>query len=395
MFKRTSTVLLVVAALLISCSKNPTGPAKAAPVITQQPYSTLAVLGNTCSFSVAATGNPTPTYQWQWSSDSMTWTDLSGSTATDSIFTIQSVAFSDSGFYRVVVSNSLGIINSNAVKLLVGVLPIIIIQPLSDTVIAGDSATFHVVAAGYPAPTYQWQQDGYNVTTSNVTATSADLIIYPVTPGDAGNYSVMVTNTPGYVNSNTVTLTVLVAPSITTEPAPQSVVDSGSVTFSVAAGGNFTPTYQWQRMANGGTTWADIAGETNSSLTFTAHYADSGALFRAIATNSAGSAISDGAALTVTITAPNMLSPINGATDVSTTPTLTWSVFPGAASYWVMVDTSLTFNTAQSFTPTTATVNISTPLINGVTYYWKLVAFDGVGNPTSVWTPVWSFTTTQ
>jgi hypothetical protein len=146
-------------------------------------------------------------------------------------------------------------------------------------------------------------------------------------------------------------------------------------------------------MDNGGTTWSPVAGGTGSAMTFTAHYADSGALFRVIMTNSAGIDTSTTAALTVTITAPNLLSPINGATGVSVTPTLKWSAYPGATSYWVQVDTLSDFSTATSLYPTTDTVNISSSLNNGLTYYWMVLAIINGGASLSAWTPAWSFTT--
>jgi hypothetical protein len=204
MFKRISTLLLVIGIIVISCSKNnPTGPAKTAPVIKTQPsYQTSASVGNPCSFSVAATGNPMPTYQWQHSIDGgTTWQDIS--LATDSIYTIQFVALGDSGVYRAVVSNSQGAVNSNSASLWIA--PLITTQPLSETVDSGGSVTFHAVAAGYPAPIYEWQKDGYDISYGM----GADLTIDNVTADSAvGSFWVIVTNLAGSVCSDTVTLTV-------------------------------------------------------------------------------------------------------------------------------------------------------------------------------------------
>lgn len=83
------------------------------------------------------------------------------------------------------------------------------------------------------------------------------------------------------------------APSITTQPASQSVAEGQSVTFSVNATGTQPLAYQWQR----GTT--NIAGATSSSHTFTAQAADNGASFRVLVSNAFGSVTSNAATLTV------------------------------------------------------------------------------------------------
>ncbi len=85
-----------------------------------------------------------------------------------------------------------------------------------------------------------------------------------------------------------------VAPSITTHPASQTVTAGQTATFSVAATGTAPLTYQWQK--NG----ANISGATGSSYTTPATTtADSGSTYRVIVSNSAGSATSNSASLTV------------------------------------------------------------------------------------------------
>jgi hypothetical protein len=84
------------------------------------------------------------------------------------------------------------------------------------------------------------------------------------------------------------------APTISTQPADQSVVVGQSATFSVSASGTAPLTYQWER---GGTA---IAGATSSSYTTAATTsADDGALFQVIISNAAGSITSSQAKLTV------------------------------------------------------------------------------------------------
>ena len=90
-----------------------------------------------------------------------------------------------------------------------------------------------------------------------------------------------------------------VPPTITQQPANLTVTAGQPASFTVAATGDATITYQWQR---GGVA---IAGATATTYTLaTTVLADSGATFRAIATNGAGSATSNNATLTVTAAAP-------------------------------------------------------------------------------------------
>ena len=88
-----------------------------------------------------------------------------------------------------------------------------------------------------------------------------------------------------------------VAPTITQQPGNTSVQVGATATFSVVASGTPPLSYQWQR--NG----VAVEGATGASYALAAAaLSDTGATFRAVVTNSAGSATSDSATLTVTAT---------------------------------------------------------------------------------------------
>jgi hypothetical protein len=84
------------------------------------------------------------------------------------------------------------------------------------------------------------------------------------------------------------------APSITSQPASQTVTAGATATFSVTASGTAPFTYQWRK--NG----TAISGATAASYTTPATTtADSGATFSVVVSNSVGSATSANATLTV------------------------------------------------------------------------------------------------
>src|SRR5208283_2565835 len=96
-------------------------------------------------------------------------------------------------------------------------------------------------------------------------------------------------------------------------------------------------------------------------------------------------------ALTTTVypavPAPVLVSPQNGATGVSQTPTLSWSPSAGAASYDVYLGTSAPPPLAGN---TVATSYAPGALGTGTLYYWRVVAKNGSGASSSA---AWAFTT--
>src|SRR6266700_2327574 len=114
----------------------------------------------------------------------------------------------------------------------VAVAPTVTTPPASQTVTAGQTATFAVVAAGTAPLSYQWQKNGVNI----AGATTASYTTPATTSSDNGaQFTAAVSNTAGSVGSNAATLTVNaapVAPSITTQPTSQTVTAGQATSFS-------------------------------------------------------------------------------------------------------------------------------------------------------------------
>lgn len=84
---------------------------------------------------------------------------------------------------------------------------VITLQPHNQTVEAGSTITFAVVASGAAPLSYQWKKNGMNIPE----ATRSTWTLSSVTASDAGEYRVIVSNTGGSVTSQPATLTVNVA----------------------------------------------------------------------------------------------------------------------------------------------------------------------------------------
>lgn len=270
---------------------NTPGAALTTPSITKEPANQSVTAGQTATFSVAANGSAPLAYQWQKNG-----TPLPG--AASSTYTSAPTTSSDNGAqFAVVVSNSAGSATSNAATLTVtaaAVAPTVTTEPASQSVTVGQPASFSVVATGTAPLSYQWKKNGAVMPG----ATSSSYITAATTTADNGaQFSVMVSNSAGTATSSAATLTVTaaaVAPTITTEPASQSVSAGQTASFSVTATGTAPLSYQWKK--NGGA----ISGATSSSYTTPATTtSDSGTQFTVAVTNSAGSVTSNAATLTV------------------------------------------------------------------------------------------------
>ena len=110
---------------------------------------------------------------------------------------------------------------------------------------------------------------------------------------DAGSYALVVSNVAGLVTSAVAVLTVTGPPAILTQPVSQSVVAGANAGFSVTASGTAPLSYQWR--FNG----TNLSGATSTSLTLAGVQPANAGSYTVAVTNSAGSATSAAAVLTV------------------------------------------------------------------------------------------------
>src|SRR5437667_3697901 len=163
-------------------------------------------------------------------------------------------------------------------------------------------------------------------------------------------------------------------PSITTQPVNQTVTAGQTARFAVVAAGTAPLGYQWQK--NG----ASIAGATAASYTTPATTtADSGATFRVVVSNSAGTVTSSAATLTVNAdtTAPTVPAGLSATAASSSQINLAWTASTdldsGVTGYKVSrVGTQIGTNTTTSFSDSGLTASM--------TYSYTVAAFDAAGN---------------
>ncbi len=332
------------------------------PAITTHPVSQTVVVGQAATYNVAATGTAPLGYQWQKNG-----VNISGATGVSYTTPATAIADSGTS-YRCVVSNSAGSVTSNAATLTVtnsaavsvvlnggfetGTSPWVFYTNGAGTFAndaAGDgsakSGHIKITTAGtnvqlqqsglaleantlyrlsfraysntghdlsvslqrHTSPytnyglsgrvfnlTSAWQLFTVEFTTTGFTGTASDgRLMYWLAPYDAGG--------DHYYFDDVVLekVVAVVPPVVTTQPANQTVAEGQTVVFTVAATGTAPLGYQWQK--NG----VNISGATGAAYTTPqTAIADSGATYRCIVSNTAGSVTSSAATLTVNAIPP-------------------------------------------------------------------------------------------
>jgi glycine rich protein/fibronectin type III domain protein/Ig-like domain-containing protein/immunoglobulin I-set domain protein len=212
------------------------------------------------------------------------------------------------------------------------------------TATAPDAPTGATATAGIGQADVSWTDSAYDwgfaITGYTVTATdstnalnggqtctgaSTSCTVAALTPGDSYTFAVVANSTPNSASSgpsNAVNPTSV--PVVTTSPTTQTAADGSTVTFTAAATGYPAPDVQWQLSTDGGDSFADIGGATSTSYTTpTLAPSDNGSQYRAVFTNSADTATTEIATLTVEYAPIITTSPTTQTVAAGSTVTLT------------------------------------------------------------------------
>ncbi len=311
--------------------------------------------GAAANFSTTASGTGPFSYQWR-----LDGSDISGATASSVSISTGSLA-TGSHTVAVVVSGACGTVTKSATLTVNENTSAT--TPGNQTVCQGGSASFSTTASGTGPFSYQWKLDG-----SDIAGATGSSVSIPTSSLSGGNHTVdvVVSGACGSVTKSA-TLTVNTTPVVTLNPADQNVT-SGNATFTAAASGTPAPTVQWQESTDNGATFTDIPGATSTTLTVPADSAHNGRKYRAVFTNSCGTATTTAATLTTCI-APavtsNPVSVADACVGSLVTFTASASGVPAPTVQWqVSTDGGASFTNISGATSNTLTVTASVSVRN-------------------------------
>jgi hypothetical protein len=272
----TTTYTVAVTDEVTGCSGSGSGTVTVAPApIVSVNSKNICPEG---SATLTATHNAvTPTFLWSPGGETTASITVSPATTTTYTVTVTDGACS---------AQASGTVTVQSVTTATG--------PTNQTVNQGESVTFTTTADGTGPFTYTWRKDDTLIQGPDGTPS---YMIASATIVDAGTYQVEVAGACGIV-TNIATLTVIIPPAITIEPADQALeCHGGDAIFTVVAESTAPLTYQW--FYNEDTLLTD---QTNATLTVSnVVIADTGE-YKVIVSNSAGSVTSRNAGLIVTDT---------------------------------------------------------------------------------------------
>ncbi|NCU11270.1 MAG: autotransporter domain-containing protein, partial [Sphingomonadaceae bacterium] len=145
------------------------------------------------------------------------------------------------------------------------------------------------------------------------------------------------------------------APSVTANPANAVVIAGNTASFTASASGTPAPTVQWQVSTDSGASFSNISGAISTTLSFTAVAGDNNKQFRAVFANSAGTATTTAATLSVqtppvittqpvgATVAPGQGIPVSVAASGNPAPTYNWLYSQDGGASFTSLSTSASF----------------------------------------------------
>lgn len=233
--------------------------------------------------NIPSGGGESYTYQWQISSDSLSFADIPGATS----LVYPPPSLTSTTFYRVKVNSVLGcgVLNTNIIRIKVYALFVGSDVQSNDTICYNSSPdTLRLItnpAGGNGVYTYIWQSSTDNINWSSISGqTSKNL--KPAAIKVTTYYRVVIFSGAGCGSYTSNPITIKVWPTIVKAriSSNQNICFNTSAdtlrVFQLAQGVNSKFSYQWQLSSNG-TSWSDIVGQTalklfTGNLTSTKYY---------------------------------------------------------------------------------------------------------------------------
>ena len=178
--------------------------------ITTQPKSVTKTVGQTATFTVAASGSNL-TYQWQYKTVGGSWKNSTTGGYNTATLSVGAVEARNGYQYRCIVTGGGTTVTSDAATLTVKAAATITTQPKSVTKTVGQTATFTVAASGSNL-TYQWQYKTVGGSWKNSTTggyNTATLSVGAVVARNGYQYRCIVTGGGASVTSEAAILTVV------------------------------------------------------------------------------------------------------------------------------------------------------------------------------------------
>lgn len=310
-------------------------PPTGAPTITVQPVSKNVGEGQVVQLHAEAAGNPAPTLRWK-RNGTVLGTGPTRLGLASTRLTLIDASPADGGNYSLEATNSQGTATSNTATVTVSpgptnLVPAIVTQPQSAQISSGASVSLSVVAHGVGTLRFRWRKNDVLIPG----ATASSFALSAAQAGDAGAYTVDISNEFATTRSNVARLTVgaqTTIPSIgsITRPARQNVPF-----FLDLAATNPDP-------GAAGTSWASAflpAGLTlNSSSGVISGTPTATGLFNGWYTASNAGGASSQAQLTINVLSPTsppwiFSQPVNQLVDVNTPLRITAYAATGSDSY--------------------------------------------------------------
>jgi subtilisin family serine protease len=258
----------------------------AAPLLVEQPADLRVNEGAKAAVSAVVVGDRPMSFAWLQAGAS--------AAVRSETLELQKAGRSDSGLYKLVVTNAYGSATSRAFAIDVMYKPEFVILPTDKSVNPGTTVRLVTAVDGNPEPSLQWLKDGRALPG----ATNSTLNLGEVQGPDSGVFQLVASNEVGVATSRSIVVSVFQTPALGRQPADLTVDYGMPFELSVQASGNPAPTYQWSR---GGLA---LPGATNATYRVASASSEDQGVYSVEVRNDLGSTRSAQAAVLVNRAAP-------------------------------------------------------------------------------------------